>query len=191
MIKTFTGPMYASKTAAMINVYNKIWNKEHVVVFKPKCDDRDLGIMKSRDYEEGIPAFCIEDFEEIVNHIDANTRTIFVDEAQLIKGDVNILSFLSIGYDMDIYVSGLNMTSEQEPFLTMPQILAISDEVEVIKASCYDCGREASYSYYDGEKTETIKVGDSGYFPLCRKCLLKRVGRVNLEKRLIKNKKML
>ena len=115
-----------------------------------------------------------------------NIRTIFIDEAQMIKGNVSVLSYLSIAKDMDIYVSGLNMTSEQDPFLTMPQILAISDDIKVIKASCFDCGRDASYTYFEGEKTEAIVVGDEGYIPLCSRCLEKRRGKERTKQLLLK-----
>jgi hypothetical protein len=58
----------------------------------------------------------------------------------------------------------------------------ISDETVFVKASCFDCGREASYTYYEGSKDEAIKVGDEGYFPLCARCLLKRRGREGMKK---------
>lgn len=182
MIKTYTGPMHSGKTSAMITDYKKIWNKEHVRVFKPSCDVRDLGEMKSKDFVEGIPAICIDSFEELLQHVDESVRTIFIDEVQLMKGSVSVLTYLSVVYDMDIYLAGLDLTSEQEPFLIMPQILAISDETVFVKASCFDCGREASYTYYEGNKDEAIKVGDEGYFPLCSRCLLKRRGREGMKK---------
>lgn len=189
MIKTFTGPMHSGKTAAMIATYNKIWNKEHVKCFKPNCDTRDIGMIKSKDYGEGVASIGIDTFEEILDYVDESVTTIFVDEAQLMKGNVSVLSYLSIVNDMDIYVGGLNQTSEQEPFLIMPQILAISDEVEVIKASCYDCGREAPYTYFEGEKTDAVLVGDEGYLPLCGRCLLKRRGSKEMRKLLVLKRK--
>lgn len=182
MIKTFTGPMHSGKTSAMITAYNKIWNKDHVKVFKPSCDVRDLGEMKSKDFVEGIPAICIETFEDILNYVDETVRTIFIDEVQLLTGNVSVLTYLSVVYDMDIYLAGLDMTSEQEPFLVMPYILAISDERVEVKASCFDCGREASYTYYDGKKDGAVKVGDEGYFPLCARCLCKRRGIEGMKK---------
>lgn len=176
MIKTFTGPMHSGKTAAMIATYKKIWNKDHILCFKPNRDTRDIGEIKSKDYDVTISSIGIDYFEDILNYIDDKTRTIFIDEVQLMEGNVNVLTYLSIIKDIDIYLGGLNMTSEQEPFLIMPYILAISDEVEVIKASCYDCGRDATHTYYEGNKVEKIKVGDEGYIPLCRRCLAKRRG---------------
>ena len=182
MIKTYTGPMHSGKTSAMITDYKKIWNKDHVRVFKPNKDNRDLGEMKSNDFVEGIPAICIDKFEDIYKYFDDSVRTIFIDEVQLMEGNISVLTHLSVVYDVDIYLAGLNMTSEQDPFLIMPQILAISDEVVFVKASCFDCGREASYTYYEGKKDEAIKVGDEGYFPLCSRCLLKRRGREGMKK---------
>ena len=93
MIKTFTGPMHSGKTSAMITAYNKIWNKDHVKVFKPSIDVRDLGEMKSKDFVEGIPAICIDTFEDLLNHVDESVRTIFIDEVQLLTGNYNILTY--------------------------------------------------------------------------------------------------
>ena len=192
MITTFTGPMHSGKTAAMLNAYNKIWNKTHILCFKPNKDTRDVGEIRSKDYAEGIPSIGIDRFEEILDYVGENNendvRTIFIDEVQLMEGNVGVLSYLSIAMDMNIFTAGLNQTSEQEPFLVMPYILAISDEVVNIKASCYDCGKDASHTYYEGEKSEAIRVGDKGYVPLCDRCLAKRLGKDNI-KRLLKTKK--
>lgn len=181
MIKTFTGPMHSGKTKAMIDVYNGIYNKEHVACFKPSKDSRELGLITSKDYDQQIPAILVDRFEDILMHVDDKISTIFIDEVQMIEGNVSVLSYLSIVKDMDIYVAGLNMTSEQDPFLVMPYILAISDEVEIIKASCFDCGRGATYTYYDGVKTDAILVGDANYIPLCPRCIMKRRGEKEMQ----------
>ena len=193
MITTFTGPMHSGKTAAMMVAYNKIWNKSHILCFKPNKDTRDIGEIRSKDYAEGIPSIGIDTFEEILEYVGEDNkndiRTIFIDEVQLLEGNVRVLSYLSIYMDMNIFTAGLNMTSEQEPFLVMPMILAISDEVVNIKASCYDCGKDASFTYYEGKKTDEVLVGDAGYVPLCDRCLAKRTGRKDGLKRLLKVKK--
>ena len=181
MIKTFTGPMHSGKTKAMIDVYNSIYNKEHVMCFKPSKDNRELGLITSKDYDQQIPAICINTFEDILKNIDDKISTIFIDEVQMLEGNVSVLSYLSIVKDIDIFIAGLNMTSEQDPFLVMPFVLAISDEVEIIKASCYDCGRGATYTYYDGVKTDAILVGDANYLPLCPKCIMKRRGEKDMQ----------
>ena len=112
---------------------------------------------------------------EIPTHLKKNTRTIFIDEANFLTGDVSILTDLNINKNVDIYISGLNMTSEQKPFGIMPNILAISDYIEISKSYCTICNREASYTYFEGNKNDDIVVGDSGYISLCEECLRKKM----------------
>ena len=187
MIKTYTGPMHSGKTAAIIEIYKGIYNKSCIKSFKPEKDVRDPGYIRSNDFPDlKIPCITINRFEEMLDYIDESTKTIFIDEVQLLDGNINVLTYLSVVKDIDIYTSGLNMTSEQVPFLMMPQILAISDEVSNIPASCYDCGRPATYTYYELGEKDTVKVGDEGYVPLCNRCLTKRRGEVNTRKLLLK-----
>lgn len=173
MIKTFTGPMFSGKTSALLTTYFNMWNKTNIMCFKPRMNVRDDGI-KSKNIKENVPAIEIEDLSEILNHIKKNTRTIFIDEANFLTGDVGILTELSIDKNIDIYIAGLNMTSEQKPFGVMPYILAISDYIEISKSYCTICNREASFTYFEGNKNSDIVVGDSGYISLCEDCLRKR-----------------
>ena len=171
MITTFTGPMHSSKSETMIKYYNKIYNKDSILVFKPKVDTRDEGIIRSKGSNKYIDAICIKNLEEIVNFVNEDITNIFIDEIQFLTGNVKTLLKLSIMDDIDIYCAGLNMTSEQEPFGLMPQILAISDKIINTYSSCNVCGRKAIYTYYDGNKESEVLVGDEGYMSLCRRCL--------------------
>ena len=58
MITTFTGPMHSSKSETMIKYYNKIYNKDSILVFKPKVDTRDEGIIRSNYYHIGLELLC-------------------------------------------------------------------------------------------------------------------------------------
>ena len=173
MIKTFTGPMFSGKTTKLLSTYFNMWNKSGILCFKPKMNTRDDGI-KSRNFEENISAIEIEDISEIIQHLKKTTKTIFIDEANFLKGDVSVLVNISVDRDIDIYVSGLNMTSEQKPFGIMPNILAISNEIEITNGYCSICNREAHYSYFEGSKDKDIIVGDNGYMSLCENCLRKK-----------------
>lgn len=173
MIRTFTGPMFSGKTTALLTTYFNMWNKKGILTFKPKMDTRDDGI-KSRNFEENISAIEIEDLSEIEKYLKKSTKTIFIDEANFLKGDVSILVNISVDKNIDIYISGLNMTSEQKPFGIMPNILAVSNEIEITNGYCSICNREAHYSYFEGSKDGDIIVGDNGYMSLCEECLRKK-----------------
>lgn len=175
MIKTFVGPMFSGKSDALISIYQKIWNKDLVMAFKPRKDTRDGELIKSKNYDVSIPAIFIDNISEIAEHIRGkNIHTIFIDEAQLLEGDVADLVALSVYYDIDFYLAGLNMTSEQVPFGLIGDILAVSDEIETITGFCQDCNKPSRYTFYVPEKTEDIKIGDDGYISLCPSCLAKR-----------------
>lgn len=186
MIKSFVGPMYSGKSDALISIYQKIWNKELIMAFKPSKDTRDGKYIKSKNYEVKIPAEYIDDLSEIKNKIhNKNIRTIFIDEAQFLAGDVAEIAALSIYYDIDFYIAGLNMTSEQKPFGIMGDLMAISDDVEIITGFCQDCNKPSRYSFYEPEKTEDVVVGDTGYVSLCPTCIRKRITRREGVKRLV------
>lgn len=187
MITTFTGPMHSGKSENMVLYYEKIYNKDSILVFKPKIDVRDLGVIKSKGTNKTIEAICINSLGEILNYVNEDITNIFIDEIQFIKGDVNILLKLSIIDDIDIYCAGLNMTSEQEPFGIMPYILAISDKVINNYSSCNICGRDASYTYYEGSKDSDVLVGDAGYLSLCSRCLRKKLIKNNDMRLSLKN----
>lgn len=176
MIKSFVGPMYSGKSDALIKTYKDIWNKELVIAFKPRKDIRDGAYIKSKNYKEKIPAIFIDDLSEIIDYVkDGSYRTVLIDEAELLTGDVTVLADLSVLLDIDFKIAGLNMTSEQEPFGIMGDILSVSDEIEVIKGSCQDCGRQSIYSFYTSDdKDGQIKVGDTNYVSLCPRCLRMR-----------------
>lgn len=177
MIRSYVGPMYSGKSDALISTYLKIWNKSLVIAFKPRQDTRDGAQIKSKNYKASIPAIFIDDLSEIKDYVLKNhARTVFIDEAELLTGDVHNLVELSVLHDIDFYIAGLNMTSEQKPFGIINDILAVSEEVTVITGFCQDCNKPSIYSYYClDNKEDDVLVGDTGYISLCANCLKKRL----------------
>ena len=173
MIKVFTGPMFSGKSDALLNEYDKRYHKSRILLFKPKMDTSDYGVVKTRKGKE-INAILVDDIKDIPSYITDKINTIFIDEANFLNGDINILLELSVMEDLDIYIAGLNMTSEQAPFGIMPQLLSIADEIEILHASCNECNRDAIYTYYDGKKKGDILVGNDNYIALCARCLRRK-----------------
>ena len=130
-------------------------------------------IQETRKGKE-INAILVDDIKDIPSYITDKINTIFIDEANFLKGDIKILLELSVMEDLDIYIAGLNMTSEQAPFGIMPQLLSIADEIEILHASCNECNRDAIYTYYDGKKKGDILVGNDNYIALCARCLRRK-----------------
>lgn len=178
MIISITGPMFSGKSTKLLEEYTNIIKSEentyprNILCFKPSKDKRDKTKIRARNIEKQIEAIVITKFDEILKYVKEDTKYIFIDEAQFINGNFNILNKLSIEKGIDIYVAGLNQTSEQRPFGTMPYILAISDDIYNLKPKC-KCGKVAYYTYCKEKKNEDVLIGDKEYIPVCRKCLLK------------------
>lgn len=176
MIKVYTGPMFSGKSDELLKAYENIYHKSKILLFKPKIDTRDYAVVKTRNNKE-VPAITINNLKEIYNFLEEKITTIFIDEANFIKGDISVLIDLSIKKDLDIYIAGLNLTSELKPFGIMPEIMSIADEIIYKHASCNECNRDASYTYYNGHKNKDIVVGNDNYIALCARCLRKKLNK--------------
>lgn len=173
MITTFIGPMFSGKSDKLIEIYNKIYNKDNIICFKPVDDNRDLGVISSRNKQSQLKCYLINRFEDILFILKGlNTpflgKIILIDEAQFIKGNIQYLNYLSIKLDYDIYISGLSLTSNLKPFGCMPEILSISDNIVKLWAHCYYCGRRADYTRCLVDKVKDVLVGNEEYIPVCK-----------------------
>mgnify|MGYP002520924880 CR=1 FL=1 len=172
MIKVITGAMFSGKSFELIELLRQL-DINTVKIFKPNIDTRDEGIVKSRNSNQIYTALLIDDLSEIPQYIDDGTKTIVIDEAQFLTGDISIIVDLHLkGYDF--IIAGLNLTSERKPFGLMKDIMCIATDIKILKAKCAICGLiKAEYTYSaNDKKEEDILVGDK-YFPICRECLEK------------------
>lgn len=168
MITVFTGPMFSGKSTRLIEEYNKIYNKENILIFKPVKDTRTKSKIRARGMKLDVEAISIKSLDEIYSYIKGNNRVIFIDEAQFLTGSISTLLDLSINLDFDIYIAGLNLTSEYKPFGIMPEILSIADKIEFLKASCYYCNKPAEYTNCLVNKEDDILVGSKEYIAVCK-----------------------
>ena len=169
MIKVITGAMFSGKSFELIELL-KALDMNTVKIFKPNIDTRDKSIIKSRAISKIYTALLIDDLKEIPQYIDNNTKTIVIDEAQFLTGDISIIVDLHLkGYDF--IIAGLNLTSERKPFGLMKDIMCIATDIEILKAKCICCNKiNADYTYSIKNKKEDILVGEY-YIPICRECL--------------------
>ena len=185
MITTFIGPMFSGKSEKLLDIYNTIHNKDNIIAFKPKIDIRDKAYIKSRNTESKIPTILVETIEQLYSNLiydstlpqsyNKDGKIILIDEVQFLKGDVKWLVDLSIKEDYDIYIAGLNLTTDLKPFGIIGQILAISDKIEKLHSSCYCCGRQADYTKCLINKVDDILVGSDEYVPICKDCVKRGV----------------
>ena len=170
MLTVITGPMFSGKSDELIDVYDRVYNKEVAICFKPSKDKRDGTYIKSRaKSNHKIPAKVIENYDEVLKYQDY--KVILIDEAQFIKGDWRILEYLSEVKDCHIYVAGLTLTSEQEIFGSLANLILVADKLIKLEATCHYCGRPAKFTKCLVSKKTRDLVGSDEYIPVCGQCL--------------------
>ncbi len=167
-INVFSGPMKCGKSLQICNEFTRqqIAGK-NIQMFKPKIDNRaGEDIVKSRD-GKNIKATNIQRIEELKNY---NPDIYFIDEFQFLEGDIDTIQDLA-QQGKKFYIAGLNLTAEKKPFGKMGDLLCFADNIKMLTSICEICKNDnAVYSYFKGEKSQEIVIGDSEYIPVCRKC---------------------
>src|SRR5574344_1301544 len=170
-INVYTGPMKCGKSQRIVNELKRqlIAGKE-IKVFKPCIDNRFGDNVIATRSGNSIKAINIKDISEIEKY---NADSYFIDEFQFLKGNVDVIDKMAtIG--KKFFIAGLNLTSERKPFGKMGDLMCIADTVEIMTSVCEVCKCDnAVFSYYKGEKSDDILIGDNEYVPVCRECYSK------------------
>lgn len=172
-LTTVVGVMGSGKSEKLIEMYYELKEKGiNVGVFKPIIDTRTTNLVMSRN-GKSIPAIAIKDINDIYTFEIDYLDVILIDEAQFFNQDDVVDALLSLTLlGIDVYVFGLDLTSEGKTFGKMGDIMAASHEVIKLTRKCNRCENDARISHYNGnDKTQDIRIGDLGeYEPLCLQC---------------------
>ena len=167
-INVFTGPMKCGKTQKMLNELDRqlIAGKD-IKVFKPSIDNRfGDNIVQTRSGKK-IDAININNIDDLQDY---NADIYFIDEFQFLNGNVDTIEKMA-GKGKKFYISGLNLTAEKKTFGKMGDLMCLADNVQMMTSICEICKNEnAIFSYFKGNKTSDILIGDSEYIPVCRSC---------------------
>lgn len=176
-----TGTMFSGKSKKLIEII-KCYERQNkrVLAFKPKLDKRDLGVIKSRDYEKTYDAYLIGDgivpiFKQ--GYLDT-VDVVIVDEAQFL--DLRALRYLvglSKGYEIPIIFGGLDKDFRGKTFSPIAWLRTLHPHEITLYAKCFCCNRHIANQprrIVNNEVTlhgEQILCGDSeSYISVCPEC---------------------
>ena len=136
-------------------------------IFKPTIDNRfGNNIIQTRSGKK-IDAININSIDELQNY---TADIYFIDEFQFLDGNVETIEKLASD-GKKFFISGLNLTAEKKPFGKMGDLMCIADNVELMTSVCEICKNDnAIFSFFKGNKSGDIYIGDSEYIPVCRTC---------------------
>lgn len=189
--------MNSGKSIDLIRTaHNYEENGYKVVVLKSVIDTKVKDSISSRIGLEKKVDYLLLYSESIIEKLEGKLKDIaciLVDEAQFLStNQVNELFIISKACDIPVICYGLRTNFKMESFAGSRKLLEIADILEELTTLC-PCGKIARYvgrkvgEKYVTDGEEIIIDGEENieYVPLCGKCYLEKVSKIDLEK--IKN----
>ncbi|OIN91316.1 thymidine kinase [Candidatus Collierbacteria bacterium CG1_02_44_10] len=170
-LKGISGSMFAGKTEELISEINRAEiAKKHVLVIKPRLDDRwgEIDKIKAHSGAEH-DAYPVSHPQEILTLVDQYLEVtqkldlVAIDEVQFMSEEIIDVIKILLEADIKVTFSGLATDFRGEPFGPMPTLLALSDEINKLTAICtYEangecCGQPAT-------KTQRIINGQPAHY---------------------------
>ena len=168
-IQVITGCMFAGKTTELINRLKTL--KENYILVKPIVDNRDSGNFISTHSGIEEKAIRVNRLSDIFDQLD-KIDVIGIDEAQFFKKSIIQDLYYLKSKNIKIILAGLEKDYLNKPFGLMQEIIKISDTVIRLKATCNQCGRDATYSHRKNTNLTTqFLIGDENFYEaLCESC---------------------
>ena len=179
-ITVITGPMFSGKTAELIRLCERARiARRKVVLIRPALDNRtEPETVRSR-FGVAFPARPVVD-SAAIEAVVAETRAdlVAIEEAQFFDSGLVAVAERLADRDRAVIVNGLNRDFLGRPFGSVPDLLAIADEILMLSAICMVCGEAASRTQrlVDGRPASGSDplvviggIGDERYEARCRK----------------------
>lgn len=176
-LELIIGPMFSSKTTAILEIYKKcVFCSIPVTIINHSCDTRyDATLLSSHDK---VKAPCLQ--ASVLKDIWPTDTALYSSEVILINEGQFFPDLYDIVIDMleqnkKIYVCGLDGDFERKKFGQILDLIPFCDKVNKLHSICSLCrdGTMAIFSMrLTNEKEQTI-VGSDNYIPVCRKCYKK------------------
>ena len=172
-LEVICGPMFSGKTEELLRrVRRSLIAKLPTLLVKPTTDTRyAIGDVVSHD-KTAMPSVVVEKASDILNVLKVDGRqalVVAIDEAQFFSDDLAGVCNELANRGLRVIVAGLDLDFTGKPFGSMPELLALAEEVTKLHAVCVETGRLAHFSHKIAGSDETVELGEKDkYIPLAR-----------------------
>ena len=172
-LEVICGPMFSGKTEELLRrVRRSLIAKLPTLLVKPATDTRyAVGDVVSHD-KTAMPSVVVEKSSDILDVLDVDGRqalVVAIDEAQFFSDDLAGVCNELANRGLRVIVAGLDLDFTGKPFGSMPDLLALAEEVTKLHAVCVETGRQAHFSHKIAGSDETVELGEKDkYIPLAR-----------------------
>lgn len=184
-LEVITGCMFAGKTEELLRrVERARIAKKQVLLCKPDLDTRYSEREVVTHYGRSLPCLrlptevSLAELERLAGDELGKADVVAFDEAHFFGTGFPRLCEELVGRGKRVIVAGLDLNFRAEPFGTMPELLALADEVTKLQAVCVVCGKPATRTQrlVDGkparEGPEILIGGLESYEARCRDCFV-------------------
>lgn len=181
-VTSIVGSMFSGKSTLLLKKIREAKRVPsfYVLVFKPQIDDR-FGVTKVVTHDqEGTDCISVPSaapilsfFYQVKQENPEKKIIVFIDESQFFDSEIIQVVQELMREGAEVVCAGLNIDRFGQPFGYMPHLMAISDEIILLKTKC-KCGNDSYVSFSHEESSEQVLVGADQYEPLCKECWLKR-----------------
>lgn len=176
-LEVICGPMFSGKTEELLRRIKRARiASQPMVLFKPAVDTRYSECDVVSHDKTSMEAVVVRSSDDILNHIEKCEKPVLVvaiDEAQFFDEKLPSICNKLANNGRRVIVAGLDLDSDGKPFGSMPQILALAEEVTKLHAVCVETGRAAHFTYRHAGGDDTIMLGEKDkYVPLSRNACL-------------------
>ena len=184
-IEVVTGSMFSGKTEELLRRLRRAEIAgQSVATFSPAVDDRygetTVGSHAGRQKPATVVPAEGEGVWEIRERL-TDEDVVAIDEANFFSSELVAVCQRLADDGRRVLVSGIDQTYRGEPFEPLPQLMAVAEYVDKLRAICAVCGEPATRNQrlVDGDPAHagdpTIVVGaEESYEARCRNCHILR-----------------
>lgn len=173
-ITLIIGPMFSGKSTYLLNHVRKLSYSGAKTVFVNHSFDKRYtndGAICTHEHQSVSAISCgtlSEKLEELEKF-----DIIGIDEGQFFEDLVTVAEKLCLE-GKTVAVAALSGDFRMKPFPNIAELLSKANKIKLMKAFCFDCHKEASFTLRTIKSDKTILVGSTeSYKPVCRGCYYK------------------
>lgn len=170
-IEVICGSMYSGKTEELMRRLRlaRIARKQ-VQIVKPSVDTRFSKADIVSHNEQTMQSVAVDSARRIPEHL-GDAEVIGVDEAQFFDEELVPVCEELARAGKRVIVAGLDKDWKGEPFVPMPNLMAVAEFVTKQHAICVVCGSPANFSQRKTLSREKVLLGAGDvYEARCRQC---------------------
>lgn len=176
-LEVICGPMFAGKSEELIRLIKRaLIARQSVLVIKPFIDTRSDADTIASHNGTICTAHAVTHAAEILDLITQRSYDIVaIDEAQFFDAQIIHVVQELIQRGIRVIVAGLDLDHRDEPFGSMPTLLARADHITKLQSICTQCGADAHHSQLiiNGAQHHDAVIligGEESYQARCRQC---------------------